>query len=144
MKYENFQTPFTKSFLTGLFVGIVITLVCLTFNLVYRTETGFMPTAIINVASIIFGVITLFIVIGIIYYALTKAFRKGELLFIVLFSLLTIILAWQAEGVTRSVNQVMTMQFRGLLLGVILISGIGAVFLVPYLFHSKGFERNVL
>ncbi|HRP31420.1 MAG TPA: hypothetical protein PKV73_05995 [Agriterribacter sp.] len=144
MKYENFQTPFTKSFLTGLFVGIVITLVCLTFNLVYRTETGFMPTAIINVASIIFGVITLFIVIGIIYYALTKAFRKGELLFIVLFSLLTIILAWQAEGVTRSVNQVMTMQFRGLLLGVILISGIGAAFLVPYLFHSKGFERNVL
>lgn len=144
MNNESFQTPFTKSFLTGLFAGIVITLVCLTFNLVYRTETGFMPTAIINVASIIFGINILFIVIGIIYYALTRAFKKGELIFIILFSLATIFLAWEAEGVNRSVNHLQTTQFRGLLLGVVLISGIGAAVLLPSLFHSKGFERNVL
>lgn len=144
MQYENFQTPFSKAFLTGLFVGIVSTFICLTYNLVYRTETGFMPTAIINVASIIFGVNILFIVIGIIYYALIKAFRRGELLFILLFSLATIFLAWQAEGVSRSVNHEMTVQFRGLLLGVIVIMGIGASFLIPFLFHNKKFERNVL
>ena len=103
-----------------------------------------MPTAIINVASIIFGVNILFIVIGIIYYALIKAFRRGELLFILLFSLATIFLAWQAEGVSRSVNHEMTVQFRGLLLGVIVIMGIGASFLIPFLFHNKKFERNVL
>ena len=86
MEYENFQTPFSKAFLTGLFVGILSTFICLTYNLVYRAETGFMPTAIINVASIIFGVNILFIVIGLIYYALTTVSRKGELLFIILFS----------------------------------------------------------
>lgn len=144
MKYETFQTPFSKAFLTGLFVGIVSTFICLTYNLVYRTETGFMPTDIINVASIIFGVNILFIVIGIIYFALTKAFGKGELFFIILFSLLTVFLAWKAEGVNRSVSHEMTMQFRGLLLGVIIITGIGASFLIPFLFHSKSFEKNVL
>ncbi|HRO47185.1 hypothetical protein [Agriterribacter sp.] len=144
MEYENFQTPFSKAFLTGLFVGIISTFICLTYNLVYRTETGFMPTDIINVASIIFGVNILFIVIGLIYFALTKASAKGELVFIILFSLLTVFLAWQAEGVNRSVNHEMTVQFRGLLLGVIIIMGIGASFLVPFLFHNKKFERNVL
>ncbi|HTN05545.1 hypothetical protein [Agriterribacter sp.] len=144
MEYENFQTPFSKAFLTGLFVGIISTFICLTYNLVYRAETGFMPTDIINVASIIFGVNILFIVVGLIYFALTKASAKGELVFIILFSLLTVFLAWQAEGVNRSVNHEMTVQFRGLLLGVIIIMGIGASFLVPFLFHNKKFERNVL
>jgi|SRR5690606_26428989 len=144
MQYENFQTPFSKAFLTGVFVGIVSTFVCLTYNLIYRAETGFVPTDIINVASIIFGVNILFIVIGLIYFALTQASGKGELIFIILFSLLTVFLAWQAEGVNRSVNHEMTVAFRGLLLGVIIIMGIGATFLMPFLFHSKGFEKNVL
>jgi hypothetical protein len=144
MEYENFQTPFSKAFLTGLFAGIVSTFVCLTYNLAYRAETGFMPTAIINVASIIFGVNILFIVIGLIYYVLTTLSRKGELLFIILFSLLTVFLSWKAEGVNRFADHEMTLQFRGLLLGVVLITGIGASFWIPFLFHNKKFERNVL
>ena len=144
MKYESFQTPFSKAFLTGLFVGIVSTFICLTYNLIYRAETGFMPTAIINVASIIFGVNIVFMVIGLIYYALTTAFRKGELFFIVLFSLLTVFLLWRTEGVNRFADHEVTLQFRGLLLGVVLITGIGASFLIPFLFHNKKFEREVL
>lgn len=144
MEYENFQTPFSKAFLTGLFVGIISTFICLTYNLVYRAETGFMPTAIINVASIIFGVNILFIVIGLIYYALTTVSRKGELLFIILFSLLTVFLSWKAEGVNRFTDHAMTLQFRGLLLGIVLITGIGASFWLPFLFHNKKFAKNVL
>ncbi|MCO5235583.1 MAG: hypothetical protein M9933_04865 [Chitinophagaceae bacterium] len=144
MKNENYQTPFSKAFLTGLFVGIVCTFICLTYNLVYRTETGFVPNGIINVASIIFGVNILFMFIGLVYYWFTSVSRRGEVFFIILFSLLTIFLAWEAEGVNRSENHLVTLEFRSLLLGVILITGTGASFLVPFLFHNKRFERNVL
>lgn len=144
MKSVSYQTPFSKAFMTGLFVGIVCTFVCLTYNLIYRSETGFAVNDIINVGSIIFGVNILFMVIGLIYYWLKKMFGRGEVVFIILFSLLTIFLVWEAEGVRRSGNDVVNVQFRDLLLGLVLITGVGASFLIPFLFHSKGFEKSIL
>lgn len=143
MNYDNEQTPFSKALLTSVFVGIIMSVVCLIYNSIYRDETGLMPTDIINVASIIFGVNIVFLVIGLVYYVLTQI-KKGEFLFIFLFLALTVFLSWKAEGVERSVNHVVTLQFRGLLLGIIIIAGIGATIIVPFLSHNKKFERNIL
>jgi hypothetical protein len=143
MDYK-YLSPFSKAILTGVFVGFVLSIVCLIYNLIYRGSTGFTPSIIINVSSLIFAVNLLFLVIGFIYYGFLKTFKKGDLIYIIVFVLLTIFFIWQAEGSHRSANNEITTQFRGLLAGIILILGIGASFLIPFLFRNKSFEENVL
>jgi hypothetical protein len=142
MNYIDEQTPLSKSLLTSVFVGITASFVCLVYNGIYRNETGFIVSDIINVGSIIFGVNILFFTLGFLFY-LTTQIRKGEICFSVFFLLVTILLAWKAEGVNRSSNHEITIQFRGLLLGIILITGAG-IAAIPLLAHSKRFERGVL
>lgn len=144
MEYENLQTPFTKAFLTALFVGIVTSVVCLIYNSVYRDQTGLAPTDIINVGSIIFGVHIVFLLLGILFYLVRLWKRTGEIIYVVALLLLTAFLSWKAERVVRSTDQVVTLEFRGLLLGIVLIMGLAAAIVVPVLFHNKKFERNIL
>jgi hypothetical protein len=55
---------FFNATMTGLFVGIIDTLICLSYNIGYRNFTGYMPSAIINVSSLIFAVnLILFVLI---------------------------------------------------------------------------------
>ncbi len=143
MDYEM-QTPFSKAFLTAVFVGIITSVLCLIYNSIFRAETGLAPTAIINVASIIFGVNLLFLLLGIIFYFMRQMKGTGELIYIIALVLLTALLSWKAGAVVRSTNPEITSDFRGLLLGIVLIVGIGAAIAVPVLFHNKRFEKNVL
>lgn len=144
MEYENFQTPFTKAFMTALFVGIFTSIICLIYNGIYRDQTGLQPTDIINVGSIIFGVHIIFLLLGLLFYVMRLFKGTGEIIYIVGLILLTTFLGWKAEGVVRSANHDITVEFRGLLLGIILIMGAGAALAVPILFHNKKFEQNIL
>ena len=144
MESNNYQTPFSKALLTTVFTGFFSTIICLFYNLIYRQETGFEPSIIINVSSLIFGVNLFFLVTGMIYSGFIKMFKKADILFIVIFSLLTIFFAWKAEGVNRSADHEISLQFRGLLLGIILIVGISVSFGVPFLFHNRKFNNTVL
>lgn len=144
MEQDLQLSPFVKAILTALFVGIIDSVVCLTYNIVYRDFTGFTPAAIINVSSLIFVLNLLFLVIGFIYFFFINSFKKGDLVFIALFVLFTIFCLMAGAGVNRSVNDEINRQFRGLLSGIIIIVGISASFLIPVLFHSKKFERTVL
>jgi hypothetical protein len=142
---QDYQTtPFSRALLTAVFVGFVTTVICLIFNIVYRNSTGFTPAEIINVTSIIFGINLVFALIGMLYSVFLKFARKGEFFFIALFVLITAFCIWKAEGVFRSDNYQVTLQFRGLLTGIILISGIGAAILIPFLFHDRRFSEHVL
>ena len=138
------QTPFTKAFMTALFVGIFTSVICLIYNGIYRDETRLEPTDIINVGSIIFAVNILFLLVGIVFYLMRLMKGTGELIYIAGLILLTIFLGWKAEGVVRSSNPDITVAFRGLLLGIIVIVGISASLIVPVLFHNKKFERDIL
>ncbi|MBX3255250.1 MAG: hypothetical protein KF862_14010 [Chitinophagaceae bacterium] len=144
MEDENMQTPFTRAFMTALFVGIITSVICLIYNSIYRDETGLEPTDIINVGSIIFGVHIIFLMLGILFYLMRLLKGAGEIIYIAALALLTAFLAWKAEGVVRSSNAEVTVAFRGLLLGIVLIIGVGASLAVPFLFHNKSFERNIL
>ena len=143
MKEETYQTPFSMAILTSLFVGFFTTIFCLVYDIIYRDETGFPLSDIINVSSLIFVVNFLFFLIGLIYSIFAKRSKKIELIFIGLFVLLTILGAIGAESVIRSPDHVLTLQFRGLLLGVVIIIGIG-VLCIPLLFHNKTFREKVL
>lgn len=144
MDNEDFQTPFTKAFLTALFAGIITSIICLIYNGVYRDQTGLEPTDIINVGTIIFAVHIIFLLLGILFYLFRLWKKTGETLYIVALLLLTAFLSWKSEGVVRSSNHDVTIEFRGLLLGIVLIIGISASVVVPMLFHNKSFEKNIL
>ena len=144
MNYENGQTAFSKAFLTALFVGIITSVICLIYYAIFRAETGMLTAAIINVASIIFGVNSLFLLLCILYYFLRQLNSTGEIIYIAGLILLTIFFSWKAETVVRSSDHALAIEFRELLLGIVLIVGIAAAIVVPYLFHNKKFERNVL
>ncbi|MBK5271339.1 MAG: hypothetical protein JJE22_10025 [Bacteroidia bacterium] len=144
MKSDDFQNQFSKAVLTAVFVGFITTIVCLGYNIFYREETGLIPSELINVSTLIFGVNLFFFISGMIYYVFRKASKRGDILFVVVFSLLTIFLAWKAEGVNRTTDHETSLQFRGLLLGIILIAGVAVSFVVPFLFHNRKFNKSVL
>jgi len=78
------------------------------------------------------------------YYIFIATFKKGDMFYILLFVLITVFLAWRSEHANRTDNYAVNMQFRQLLSGIVIIMGIMAAFLVPYLYHSKKFEDKVL
>ena len=144
MDYNYEQTPFSKSVFTGLFAGLVTTLCCLVYDFIYRYNTGFTLSAIINVASIIFACNVILVVCGMLYQVFRKTIKGGGVVFIVLFTALSLFLLWKAAGVQRSPIESVSVQFRGLLMGVTAITGASISFLVPYLYHSKKFAEHVI
>ncbi|MFL5740298.1 MAG: hypothetical protein ACJ75B_08770 [Flavisolibacter sp.] len=139
-----YLNPFSKSLLTGLFVGIIATLFCLAFNVFFRESHDFPLASIINVSSLIFAVNLIFLVIGLIYYGFVKKGRTGELFYKIVFVLLTIYFSWRALVVHRSDNPAWNQDFHWLMLAVVVIMGILAAFGIPYLFHNRKFEEHVL
>lgn len=137
------QSVFYRAMMTGLFVGIIDTVICLAYNIGYRNITGYTPSAMINVSSLIFAINLLLLVIGIFYFVFLRLFKKGDIIFIALFVSLTILLTWKAEGINLFPDSQVNSGFRGLLTGIILIVGLSASCL-PFLFHSRKFEEHVL
>ncbi|RYD86524.1 MAG: hypothetical protein EOP50_22265 [Sphingobacteriales bacterium] len=144
MDYDFPKSSGYRSLMTGLFAGLCATLACLLFNLVFRTETHFRPTAIINIATLAFAVNLLFPVLGLIYNAFRKASRNGRLVYSIVFLLLTALCVWRAEAATRGANPLEVSEFRTLLVGVILILGVCAALLLPFLYHNRSFEEHVV
>jgi len=144
MEYNTSQGSLSKPLMSAVFAGIISTVICLFYNILYRDITDFELADIINVSSLIFLINLLFLVIGFVYYFFIKKVRKGESLFIALCVLLTLFFIWKAEGVRRSTSQADIVQFRGLLVGILVIIGACAAILIPYVFHSKRFDKGVL
>src|SRR2546423_5719340 len=111
MNYEFHQSPFSKAMLTGLFVGIIATVVCLIYNIIYRDSTGFYPADFINVSSLIFAINLLFWVLGIVYFIFLRTFKKADIIFIAVFALLTLFCLWRSIESHRSDNPQITTQF---------------------------------
>ena len=134
---------FSGALLTGVFAGFAGTIICLIFNIIYRDDTGFLPSAIINVSSLIFAVNILFVFIGLAYFVCLRYLPKGDAIFEAIFILLTLFCLLATSGAHRSDDAVVNHQFRGLLSGVIIILGIccGAM---PVMFHNRRFREHVI
>jgi len=142
--YDFRKPKFYRALMTGFSVGFMATIVCLIYNIIYRKTTGFPLNVFINVSSLIFLVNVLFPVIGVIYYCFVSWFKKADILFVLLFILLTVFSVWRTELTRRTGDQFLNTEFKHLLLGIVIILGIGASIFVPLLYHSKKFEDAVL
>lgn len=143
MDYEYHQSPFSKAVLTSVFVGFFATLACLIFNVIFRESTGYLPADVINVSSLIFAVNLIFFVIGLLYFVFLRYVKKGNIIFAVVFGVLTLFLAWRADFAHMGDSAVTTSEFRVLLIGTIIIMGIG-VELIPVLARNDKFVESVL
>jgi hypothetical protein len=142
--YDFPKSKFYRALMTGFFVGFIATFVCLAYNIIYRNRTGFPLNVFINVSSIIFLVNILFPVIGIIYYGFISSFKKADIVFTILFMVITAFFAWRTELAQRTNDPLLNSEFRNLLLGIVIILGIGASIFIPLLYHSKKFKDTVL
>ncbi len=143
MKYDYQQTPFSKAILTSLFCGIVATLAVEAFNYFFRLDTGYMPSMIVNVSTIIFACLIVLVVAGLFFYWL-NFIKGGRAIFIVLFAAITVLSAWAATGIQRSTDHLVNVQFHWLFSSIIVILGLCSFALMPYLYQSKSFNENVL
>src|SRR6476646_8119720 len=137
------STPFSKVTLTALFVGIMTTLLCMFYDVIFRQSTGFFLSDYINVSTLIFFTNLLFLAIGMIYFIFLRI-KKGEIIFIVLFLVLTAFLAFQADHAHRSEVPKLNAEFHQLLVPMVIIMGLAAAVAIPFLFHNRKFEENVL
>jgi len=147
MNYDSpyVQTQFSKAVLTGLFGGLMATLICLLYGFIFRFNTGFTMSAIINVPSIIIVCHILLVISGMLYYAFKKFLKRvAPVAFAVIFGLITVFCVWKTQSVERSPIHELTVQFRELLTGMIVIIGVMISFGVPYFFGSKKFSDKIL
>lgn len=143
MNYDYQQTRFSKGIFVGLFVGITATLACLVYDFIFRLNTGYPLCTFVNVATIIFASLSFLSVVGLVYHWLSIV-RGGVVVFILLFLSLTVLGLFKTRDIQRSDNDLINIQFRWLLSGIIIIYGICSFFLIPYLHKSKSFEKHVL
>jgi len=144
MNYDFKQSPFSETLLTSVFVGFVATILCLIYNIIFRESTGFELSDAINVSTLIFGVNILFVIIGVVHFLLIKNFKRGEVFFIALLIVITLLGIWGAESVHRTADAVQNHEFRQLLLGTVLIIAVGAIVFIPLLAHNKYFHDHVV
>ncbi|HTI90215.1 MAG TPA: hypothetical protein VL727_06470 [Puia sp.] len=137
------ENVFTRAMLTGLFIGVIDTLICLAYNIGYRDLTGYTPSALINVSSLIFGVNLILLLIGMLYFVFIRLFGRRDIVFIAVFVLLTLFLIWKANTGHRFEDYALNSGWKGLILGVVAILGVSASVL-PFCFHSRFFDKYVL
>ena len=142
--YDSRKSLFYRAFMTSVFTGIFVTLAAMFYDVIFVRYMNYPLSVIINVSSLIFGINLLFLVIGAVYYFFIRYFKKGNTFFIILFFLLTAFFVLKASTIHRTGDQSVNTQFHYLLSGIIIITGIGAFFLIPFLFRNKKFEEYVL
>ncbi len=137
MNYETEQTEFTKSLLAGVFAGITATVLSLVFNIFFRGYTGFYLSEFINVTTVIFAVLLLCSLAGFIFYFFHHYLKKGTLVFQVSGITITILLVVAGLQVQRSADAAVANQFRELLSGVIVITGLCIFGGIPFLYRHN-------
>lgn len=130
--------------MTCVFAGLIGTVLCMIFDLVFVQVMRFPFSSIINVSTLIFTINIVFLVIGALYYWSVKFSIGGETVYIILFVLLTAFMLMKIQRYDRSTNVVINTQFRWLSSVITLILGGLAAIAVPLLYHSRKFDEYVL
>jgi hypothetical protein len=137
------QSIFFKAMMTGLFIGVIDTIICLSYNIAYRNISGYTPSFVINVSSLIFAVNLILLFLGMIYFLFTKMFGKNDIIFTLFIVVLTVFLIWKDETGHRFSDAAVNAGWRGLSSGILLILGVSAA-LLPFFSKSRFFEKHVI
>jgi hypothetical protein len=134
---------FFKAMMTGLFIGIIDTIICLAYNIGYRHATGYIPSTIINVSSLIFAVNILMTIVGIVYYFFLRFIRAADTAFLIVVLALTAWLTVKTVSAVRFGDAHLDSGWHGLMGGILLIVGISSA-CVPFFYRSEKFQDAVI
>ena len=119
--------------MAGLFVGYIVRVLNLVYDVAFRNFTDFPLHELINVSTIIFATLIALTLAGTLYALFEKISRTAGTIYIVCSALFTAYCIYGSLHVHRSDNAVINGQFHNLLLGIVVITGLAATFAVPYL-----------
>lgn len=139
-----YRTRFSDIVLTGVFAGIAATLLCIVYYLAFKDITGYPLSSLLNVASLIFAINTVFLVIGFLYYWIRGKSKNSDLIYIVISIVLTAASIILMSNVHRSDIKIIDHEFHELLTGILVIMGLTAAFGIPFLYHNRYFNEHVL
>jgi hypothetical protein len=91
---------------------------------------------------LIFAVNLLFVLIGMIYFLFLRIFGRRDIIFDLAFLLITVFFAWRTELSRRFADHLVNQEFKGLLLGIVIILGAG-ILAVPLLYRSRLMDKYV-
>lgn len=138
---ESFEkTPLSKAIFAAFFSGYVAVCISIAFDIIYRGITHYDPSFIINIPSIIFGLLIVSLFSGGIYFFLTNYVKGGKIVYILLFLILWALLANVILNSNYGDTPAQISGFKGLSLGITSILGVAIVVGIPYFYnHDKIF-----
>ncbi|MDQ2751720.1 MAG: hypothetical protein M3R72_01705 [Bacteroidota bacterium] len=137
MNYDYKQTLLSKCALSGVMAGFAAVLFNVIYNFIYRSVSGYALSEVFNITSLIFSSILFTLVASIILFFLLRI-KSGQIIYVILFLLLTVAGIYAASQTQRSDVAVDQHEFRILFTGIVIIDGLCAAFVVPYLVnHDK-------
>ena len=133
MDHEYKKTELSRSLMAGVFSGLGAVVACLLFEFAYRGITGYSGSAIVNVNSIIFILMILFIVAGLIYDVFHHYVKRANLYYILVAVAGTLVTMF----ISMRIHSGGTNGIEGMVIGITIISGLFAAFVVPFLYKSE-------
>ncbi|MEO5967348.1 MAG: hypothetical protein ABIP68_03360 [Ferruginibacter sp.] len=130
MNHDYEPTEISRSIMAGLFAGLGCVLTILIYNFIYRDITGFSESGVVNISSIAFAILIFFLIAGLIFDAFHHYIKNGTTVYIVLAVIASVgtgLLALHING----------KGFEGMILGIVIISGVFASLILPKLYSSN-------
>lgn len=134
---KQFETPHIyKPVMAGLLVGIVATILSIVYDIIFRDITSFPMHELVNVSTLIFGILLLLTIAGCLFALIDRYSNHASIIYQVISVIITLTCVYVLRFIHRSDDPVTTIEFRHLLLGIIIIIGTASLF-IPYLSKNE-------
>ena len=138
MERPNYIPTFSKALLAGALTGLAATVANLIYNLVFRSIVHYTPDEEFNFFSITLSSMLVLTLIGMLFFVFVKYMSSKA--FVVTVSIIVIAVVCITAFLHADPNETAFYGNHGLIAGFVIISGIFACTLLPYLYnHSKLF-----
>ena len=127
-RYEYKQTPLSKAVLGSLLTGIIVTIINLIYDHIYRSIANYYFSEIFSIYALISISILLCMAGGIIYFLLNKYFTMGTLIYIILVLAVTIVSLFVHITAHTPNGEQLSSGVRGLKIGLDIITAVLLLF----------------
>lgn len=129
---------FSKALLAGALTGIIATIINLIYNVAFRSITKFVPDEEFNFFSITLASMIVLVLIGLLYFLCIRYI--SDVVFFVTIAILVIAFVCITAFAHTNSSEAAFYGDHGLVAGFIIIGGVLALTLLPYLYnHPKMF-----
>lgn len=135
MNYDYKQTDFSRSILGGLFTGLIAAVANMAFVIIYKSIVRYQELYPVDVTILIFGSVLLSLACGIIFYLFVYYFKRGITFYRISVVVVTILISYVGITLRQTVEDVVPLEFRVIVIGTQVVIGGLATFLIPYIFR---------